>query len=121
MFATAFPIITTANLQQSLGFYQDLLGFTETYRFAEDGQSYVSLKLGDATVGIGENPAELTSAPTAQFQLCVYADDCDEAVEHLREHGVEVLAEPALQPWGERMALVADPDGYHVVIMSKQS
>ncbi|WP_211293934.1 VOC family protein [Lentzea kentuckyensis] len=119
MFATAFPIIATENLEKSLGFYQDLLGFTETYRFAEAGEKYVSLRLGDSALGIGENPARPATAPAERFQLCVYADDCAKAVAHLREHGVEVLSEPALQPWGEHMALVADPDGYHVVIMSK--
>jgi lactoylglutathione lyase len=49
----------------------------------------------------------------------VYADDCDAAVEHLRGHGVRVLAEPADQPWGERMAEVADPDGNRVIVASR--
>jgi lactoylglutathione lyase len=49
----------------------------------------------------------------------VYAEDCDAAVEHLRTHGVRVLAEPADQPWGERMAEVADPDGNRVIVASR--
>jgi lactoylglutathione lyase len=49
----------------------------------------------------------------------VYADDCDAAVDHLRGHGVPVVAEPADQPWGERMAEVTDPDGNRVIVASR--
>jgi hypothetical protein len=36
--------------------------------------------------------------------MWIYADDCDAAIERLREAGVAVVDEPADQPWGERMA-----------------
>jgi lactoylglutathione lyase len=32
-----------------------------------------------------------------------------------------VAAEPADQPWGERMAEVADPDGNRVIVASRAS
>jgi lactoylglutathione lyase len=32
---------------------------------------------------------------------------------------VAVLQEPAEQPWGERMAIVADPDGNRVIVASR--
>jgi len=50
--------------------------------------------------------------------LWVYADDCDAAVDRLRAAGVTVLAEPADEPWGERVARVLDPDGNQVLIGS---
>jgi lactoylglutathione lyase len=46
----------------------------------------------------------------------VYTDDVDAAVADLRSAGVRVIAEPADQPWGERVASLADPDGYVVHI-----
>ena len=54
--------------------------------------------------------------PTERFSLWVYGEDCDAAVEHLREAGVRILEEPADQPWGERIARVADPDGNVVIV-----
>ena len=48
--------------------------------------------------------------------LWLYTDDVDAAVEMLRAAGVSVVAEAADQPWGERVASVADPDGYTVHI-----
>ena len=38
------------------------------------------------------------------------------SIERLREAGVEIVEEPADQPWGERVARVHDPDGNLVII-----
>src|SRR6266542_38985 len=118
MFQEIFPILSTTDLPRALRFYRDLLGCAQTYRFPPDGEAaYVGLRLGGRDLGIS---AESTAAPsTARFALCVYADDCDAAVQRLRAEGVKVLAEPVDQPWGERMAEVADPDGNRVIVLSR--
>ena len=117
MFTTIFPIITTADLAAALAFYRDLLGATVSYEFpGPDGEpGYVGLELGDAHLGIGRDPAA-SAPPSERFSFWVYAEDCDAAVERLRGAGVRILEEPADQPWGERMARVADPDGNVVII-----
>jgi lactoylglutathione lyase len=89
MFQELFPILTTGDLPRALGFYRDLLGFQVTYQFPPEGEP---------------------------GYVALY---CDATVEHLRGHGVPVLAEPADQPWGERMAEVADPDGNRVIVASR--
>jgi lactoylglutathione lyase len=121
MFTTIFPIITTADLAAALVFYRDLLGATVSYEFpGPDGEpGYVGLELGGAHLGIGRDPAA-SAPPTERFSLWVYAEDCDSAVERLRAGGVRILEEPADQPWGERIARVADPDG-NVVIIGQQT
>ena len=114
-----FPILTTPDLARSLGFYRDLLGADVTYRFPPDGEPrYVSLQIGRSTLGIGrqDQPGVLTND---RITLWLYADDCDAALDELRSGGVEVVQEPVDQPWGERMATVADPDGNRVVIASR--
>ena len=121
MFQEMFPILTTGDMGRALGFYRDLLGFQVSYQFPPDGEpGYVALDLGRSHLGIGASTDEAGPAPgDGRFTLWVYADDCDAAVEHLRGHGVRVLAEPADQPWGERMAEVADPDGNKVIVASR--
>lgn len=117
MFTTLFPILATPDLPASLGFYRDLLGATVSYEFAgPDGQpAYAGLNLGSGHLGIGADPAaERGTLP--RFQLWVYTDDCDAAVEQLRAAGVTIVEEPADQPWGERVARVLDPDGNSVLI-----
>lgn len=118
----AFPIIYTADLRQALAFYRDALGFTETYRFPDVGEAvFVSMKLDDSTgvalAGPGESLHGRPVVPGAGgFELCIYVDDVDDAVADLAGRGHDILLEPADQPWGERMAYVADPDGNPVMI-----
>jgi lactoylglutathione lyase len=117
MFTTIFPIIITADLTAALGFYRDLLGAAVTYEFpGPDGEpGYVGLELGPAHLGIGRDP-EAAGEPSERFSLWVYAEDCDAAIERLRAAGVTIVAEPADQPWGERVARVLDPDGNLVIV-----
>jgi lactoylglutathione lyase len=117
VFNTVFPIITTRDIGAALGFYRDLLGATVGYEFpGPEGQPvYVGLELGDAHLGIGWDPGS-PAEPSGRFSLWVYADDCDAAVERLRAAGVEIVEEPADQPWGERVARVLDPDRNLVLI-----
>jgi lactoylglutathione lyase len=116
-FTTIFPIISTRDLGAALAFYRDLLGGTVDYEFpGPDGEpGYVDLELGTAHVGIARDPAAGRET-SARISLWVYADDCDAAVERLRSAGVKILEEPVDQPWGERVARVADPDGNVVIV-----
>jgi lactoylglutathione lyase len=120
VFTEAFPILSTRDLSRLLGFYQGLLGFTETYRFPAEGEpQYLGLQLGAShQLGIGVD-ADTPTSPEQRFDLCVYADDCDAAVAHLRAHGVKITSEPVDMPWGERAAHVEDPDGNRLVILSR--
>jgi lactoylglutathione lyase len=120
MFQELFPILTVDDMPRALEFYRDLLGCKVTYEFRPDDNpdgppGYVGLQLGISHLGLG-----LAEVPdTDRTTLWVYADDCDSAVHALRDSGVAVLEEPADQPWGERMATVADPAGNRVIVASR--
>lgn len=114
-FRDAFPILLVADVQRSLRFYRDLIGFEVTYTFPDEGEpAFVSLDIEGGKLAIGnaaDKPVE-----TASATIWLYTDDVDAAVAELREAGVPVVAEPEDQPWGERVAAVSDPDGYVVYI-----
>jgi lactoylglutathione lyase len=117
MFTSAFPILSTPDIKRALGFYRDLLDGKVSYQFPAEGEpGYVGLDLGSSHLGIGLDPDAATGRGGQRFSLWVYADDCDAAVSRLRSAGVEVVEEPADQPWGERIARVLDPDGNEVII-----
>ena len=112
-----FPILATPDLERALGFYRDLLGGTVTYQFpGPDGKpGYVGLDIGTSHLGIGFDRG-VADVPGRRMSLWVYVDDCDATINRLRGAGVDVVAEPADQPWGERVARVRDPDGNEVIV-----
>ena len=114
----SFPILGTPDLERALSFYVGLLGGTVTYQFPEKRTPrYVTLRLGSSSLGLGQS--DTPGVASERFQLCAYTKDVDDAVRRLRGAGVTVLLEPADQPWGERMARVADPDGNHVTLFAE--
>jgi lactoylglutathione lyase len=114
-----FPIIETADLRRSLAFYCDLLGGSVGYEFpGPDGAVvYAGVNIGVSHIGIGL-AANATARP-ARVLIWVYVDDCDVTVAQLREGGVTIVEEPVDQQWGERVALVEDPDGIPVRIATR--
>ena len=128
IFRDANTILYVEDLAASLEFYRDVLGFAETYRFPPgDAAEFVALSLGGATTSgialaavtdgqIGAHGQVIRPQAGRQFELCVYTDDVDRAIDWLRSRGVPVLVAPADQPWGERMAYVADPGGHPVMV-----
>jgi lactoylglutathione lyase len=119
MFDELFPILSTPDLERSLGFYRDLLDGSVTYQFPADGEpDYVAMQIGRSHLGIGRQDQSGVLA-NDRITLWVYTHDCDTALGRLRGGGVQVLQEPIDQPWGERMATVVDPDGNRVIIASR--
>ncbi len=110
----SFPILTVSSLSRSLAFYRDVLGGVVEYSFPEDEPAFVTLRLGDAQLGLGAGAA----APTPGFALCVYVPDVDSAAAAMVDAGGSLVEEPSDQPYGERMARVADPDGYGLVVVA---
>ncbi|MGM1063793.1 VOC family protein [Saccharothrix sp. Mg75] len=128
-YRSAFPMLVCGDLAAALAFYVDALGFTMTYRFPEDGPpAFVTVELPDGSrIGLGEVAPDGRGAhggaqrPASghSFEMCVYHDDVDAAVEDLARLGYRVLQEPADTPWGERVAFVADPDGNPVMLATE--
>lgn len=120
MFSDCLPNLYCADLDAALGFYRDLLGFTETFRYPREGvPQHVELRLGPNTIAVSSTEAVagygLPPATRGEpFELAVRADDVDAAVEQLRAAGVRVLREPWDAGNGQRVAYVTDPEGNRV-------
>jgi lactoylglutathione lyase len=127
----AFPIIHTADLRAALAFWADGLGFAETFRVPPEGDAtFVTLERGGSTIGLAlvvpgtaDERLGLPMLPAAghPFQMCVYVHDVDATTAALAAAGAPVLRPPADEPWGERLAYVADPDGTPVMLVAPLS
>jgi lactoylglutathione lyase len=125
MVTELFPIISTPDLDRSLRFWRDGLGGRIGYEFRDPASgvvTYAGLDIGRSHIGIGVAPTPRdprADPPVRPISLWAYVEDCDDTVERLRATGVTVVAEPADQPWGERVARVLDPDGNEVIVGSR--
>jgi lactoylglutathione lyase len=120
-----FPMLSVEYLDRSLKFYGQLLGGEQSYRYPNEGEPvFVTLAFGESEIGLGQmgaGPAlhgqPLRPATGHRIELCVYVDDLDARLAGLRAAQVPIWLEPTLQPWGERVAYVGDPDGNLVMLV----
>ncbi|QNE16990.1 bleomycin resistance protein [Kribbella qitaiheensis] len=114
---TVFPIVVSSDLPRLLQFYTEVLGGEQVYQFPPEGTpAYVSLRFGQAALGLGHDPAYRQAPGTPAISLWLYVDDCAAAVDEIRKAGGTITQEPVDQPWGEREARVQDPDGNILII-----
>lgn len=81
----------------------------ERHAFSEDS-AHVELAIADSVVVVETGPLPEGVRPWT-CAVYVYVPDVDAAFAEAVEHGVEVVAEPADKPYGERQAGVRDAAG----------
>jgi lactoylglutathione lyase len=126
-YTSAFPIIHTDDLQRMVAFYEGVMRLPVTYRYPDSKEAeFVVVAVGEAAIGLGTYAdVERLTGPQprggAPFEMCFYSDDLDEDLDRLRRSGADVVSEPEVQPWGERMAYAADPDGNLIMLAQRLS
>ena len=126
MFVTGFVNLYTRDMDAALGFYRDTLGFTETFRTPSEGiPTHVELTLGGFSLGLGTVEAAqrvhgVDASPGAPaMAIVVWTENVDEAFDRLAAAGVPALIPPHEAGNNNRNALVRDPDGNLVELVSK--
>jgi catechol 2,3-dioxygenase-like lactoylglutathione lyase family enzyme len=114
----------------ALAFYRDTLGLTVRNEVARDGfrwivlvtdsQPEIQIVLSQPHAGRSKEDGDAIAALLAKGELGMVqfrSDDLDSTFDQVATvPGVEVLQEPASQPWGVRDAAVRDPAGNTVRI-----
>lgn len=126
MFESAFVNLYTRDIDAGLRFYRDLLGFKETFRTPKKGiPEHVELTLNGFGLGLGSVEAAKrvhgvdASPGSPSMVLVVWTDNVDRAFEHLVAAGTPVALPPHDTGSNNRNALLRDPDGNLVEIVSK--
>jgi uncharacterized glyoxalase superfamily protein PhnB len=102
-FREATPILRVADLDRSLAYYVDALGFDLQWRFDD----FASVCRGDATLMLSEGSQ---GQPGTWVYLAV--SDADALHDELRGRGATIRHPPRNFPWGSRELHVFDPDGH---------
>ncbi|HEX4791373.1 MAG TPA: VOC family protein [Actinospica sp.] len=127
MFETALINLYTRDIEAGLRFYRDLLGLSESFRTPAEGvPEHVELRLADGfTIGLGTvEAARRVHGVAAEpgrpaMALVLWTADLDAVFPRLVEAGVPVVQEPHPTGNGNRNALLRDPDGNLIEIVSK--
>jgi uncharacterized glyoxalase superfamily protein PhnB len=114
--------LTVNDLQQSLAWYRDVIGFTVDNQYEREGKVMgVALKAGDVRILIGQDDGAKgwDRVKGEGFSLMITTvQDVDELAARIKERGGTLESEPADMPWGARVFRVKDPDGFKLAISS---
>ena len=114
--------LTVKDLQKSLAWYCDVLGFAVDKRHEREGiLRGVSLQAGDVRLLInhddGARGLDRTKGEGFSLQITIIGD-VDAVAARIKRSGGVLLSEPADMPWGARVFRLLDPDGYRLTISS---
>jgi uncharacterized glyoxalase superfamily protein PhnB len=114
------PGITATDLQRSLRFYTEGLGFEITDRHEVDGVlRFASLKAGNANLGIGQDDFAKGRDRVKGVGLRLWIStnqDIAALAARAKAAGLMLDNEPAALPWGPMAFAVTDPDGFKITV-----
>ncbi|HTK53211.1 MAG TPA: VOC family protein [Gemmatimonadaceae bacterium] len=114
--------LTVKDIQRSLAWYRDVVGFTVDREHQRDGQlRAVSFRAGAVRLLITQDDGAkgLDRAKGEGFSLqYTVAGSVDDVADRIKRCGGTLDSEPADMPWGVRVFRLRDPDGFKLVISS---
>ncbi len=119
---SASPGFTVNDLEKSVAWYRDVLGFVVEERWEQEGKlTGVSLQAGGVTFMIGQDDWKKgrDRKKGQGFRLyCTTKQDVDGLARKITERGGKLDQPPRDQPWGTRDFSLTDPDGFKITIGS---
>lgn len=117
--------LTADDVERSLRFYADGLGFTVEERMEEDGKLLgVMLVAGACHLGLSQDDWGKGRDRKKGIGFRMFVDtmgqDLDGLAKRFRGNGIAVDG-PRDEPWGERALTVVDPDGFKLTLSRKPS
>ncbi len=116
------PGITVNDLQASLSWYCDVVGFTIAEKFEHEGEVRgAALVGGVARLMLSQDDWAKGRDRVKGQGLRLYlstTQDVDDVAAAIKSRGGELASEPADMPWGARTFDLVDPDGFLLTISS---
>jgi uncharacterized glyoxalase superfamily protein PhnB len=118
---TIEPSLTVGDLERSIKFYNEALGFTLGEQFKNDAGVVqgAMVKAGACQIGLSQDDwakGRDRQRGVAIRIWCTTEQDIDKLAARAKERGAVLTEEPTDQPWGGRSFSVDDPDGFHLSI-----
>ena len=114
------PSLTVNDIERSVRFYTEVLGFYLSERWTENGTLLgVNLKAGVCELGLSQDDwakGRDRKKGVGMRIWCKTAQDIDQMAARIKAAGWQLVEEPIDQSWGVRSLSIEDPDGYHLTI-----
>lgn len=108
-FSHAATVLPVSDLERSLAFYTNKLGFNNTFTWGEPA-SYAVLKKEDISVHLSLGPR--VHPGTDHCTLYVFVDDVAAVHQHCVQEGISILTPPGERDYAMNDFDITDPDGY---------
>jgi uncharacterized glyoxalase superfamily protein PhnB len=118
------PALTVDNLEQSLKYYTDVLGFFLAERYTDKNGVVRGAMLKAGAVGIGLSQDDFSKGRDRKKGLGMSlwlqtAQDIDAHAARITAAGGRLVQGPTTEEWGGRSLTVDDPDGFRLRIYSQ--
>jgi len=106
-------MLPVGDITAAVAFYDRALGFARggLAQAADGTPTYADLRHGASVIMLVPRQGDAAAGGSGSARLYVYVEDVDRLVAHARAVGV-TITDPQDQPWGDRTASFADPDGH---------
>ena len=115
--------LTATDLQRSIAFYRDVLGFVIGDEWRDKGAlTGAELHAGAVTFMLSQDDFakgrdRLKGVGTRFY--CSTAQDIDRLAEQIRARGGTLDQEPKMMEWGSRVFMISDPDGFKLTFVQE--
>ncbi len=110
------PSLTATDLQRSIAFYRDVLGFVVGEGWKENGVvAGVEIRAGAVSFYLNQDDfakGRDRKKGEGTRLYCRTAQDLDRVAAQIKARGGVLDREPTDMPWGERVFMISDPDGF---------
>ncbi|MDQ6802156.1 MAG: VOC family protein [Acidobacteriota bacterium] len=117
---SASPGFTVNDIEKSVAWYRDVLGFAVKERWEEKGKLLgVEMMAGDVIFMLGQDDWKKGRNRLKGEGVRIYCStdqNVDRIAERIKANGGTLLQEPRDQPWGMRDFAVEDPDGFKITV-----
>ncbi|HEY7194884.1 MAG TPA: VOC family protein [Gemmatimonadales bacterium] len=118
------PGFTTTDLQRSMAFYRDVLGFVIGDEWRDTGTlTGCEIHAGAITFMLNQDDfakgRDRTKGVGARL-WCHTAQDLDRLAAEIKARGGVLDQEPHDTPWGQRVFMITDPDGFKFTFVQER-
>jgi uncharacterized glyoxalase superfamily protein PhnB len=113
--------LTVKDLQKSVAWYRDVVGFGVEHAVEHDGKlAFVTVKAGGVRINLNQDDGAKgwDRIKALGFSIGIWTTEDIDAIAHrIKASGGHLDSDPVDAPWGARYFRLTDPDGFRLAVL----